>query len=178
MIRCVRLGARAQGERGFSLVELIVTVALFGVVVAVMGPVLTSSMAAGREVDNESRALDQVRVAVARIDRELRSACEVSAPALGSSGSELTFRTETGNSGSYAVTYRIVGGQLIREQGSSSVPIADGLVVTSQEFRHEQNAVASRAQIAVELQVRFEQDNSPRQLSTLISGRNTWSACT
>ena len=170
---------RASGERGFSLVESMVAVALFGCIVVVMGPVMTSGLAAGRQVDHESRALDEARTAIARIDRELRSACEVSAPAVGNSGSVLTFKTQAGaNGATYEVTYSIVGGVLTRVEGGASQAVADGLVVTSQEFTHTENANATRAQIGVDLDVTFEAGGSPRRLSTVISGRNTWTACT
>ena len=70
---------RVRREHGFTLVETMVAVLLISVVIAVFGPVLSSSFEAGEMLSNESRAIDEIRTAVGRIDRELRSACSVTA---------------------------------------------------------------------------------------------------
>lgn len=172
LLRCLR-----ERDDGLSLVELLVTIGLLGAVVATMGPLMTSSLRAGRVVANESRALDEIQSSMDRIDRELRSACEVSSPAVDSSASTLTFKTQADRAGTYEVTYDVVEGQLVRTEDGTTQQIGEGLVVTSEEFTHTQNNTGTRAEIGIDVQVRFEDSNSPRSIKTVIAGRNTWSGC-
>lgn len=160
-------------EAGVSLVEVVMAVALFGSVTAVFGPVLTSSYSATATVADESRALDEIRVAVARIDKELRSAESVTLPAPSSSGPALSFRTYAGSGGAYDVTYRVEEGELVREVDGATSTISEGLVVTSQEFTHTCNP-GRPASVSVDLQVRFAEEHDPRSVGTVIAGRNAW----
>ncbi|HVM41315.1 MAG TPA: hypothetical protein VM618_11130 [Acidimicrobiia bacterium] len=166
-----------EDERGTSLIEISVAMILISAVVVVLGPVMTSSLRSGRVVANESRAIDEMRIAIARIDRELRSACYVETPAKGASGSVLSFWTKAGTGGLYQVTYQVADGRLVRTTADGSETTGDGLVVTSNEFSHVENNTATRAQIGISLQVRFEDSNSPRLLATTVAGRNTWTSC-
>lgn len=165
-----------RGEGGISLIDVTVSAALFGVVVAAFGPLLTRSIESTDAVQNESRAIDEIRVAVSRLDSELRSAECISAPAAGSSGSTLTFRTLAGNGGAYSVTYRVAGDELLRDEGTATSVVGEGLVTNGAEFRHTANA-GQRASVAVNLQVRFEAGHDPRAVQTSIAGRNAWEAC-
>ena len=167
------LTQRCRGERGFTLVEMMIAVALFGTVTAIFAPVLVSSMRSTDALSNESRALDEIRVAVSRIDRELRSAESVSAPAQGTSGSALSFRTYAGTGGAYDVTYQVVDGALQRDEGGQTSTIGVGLVVTSEEFTYTCNP-GQPASITIKFQVRFESSHDPRLLTTTIAGRNAW----
>jgi Tfp pilus assembly protein PilW len=168
---------RWRNERGVTLVELMVALGLLSAVVTVMGPLMTSSFRAGRVVQNESQALDELRIAVARIDRELRSADCITAPVAGTPGSTLAFRTLADPAGPYSATYSVDGsGRLVRTVGSSVEYIGKGLVVTSQEFTRTGNP-GQRDSIAMTFQVRFEDSNSPRVIATTIAGRNAWASC-
>lgn len=166
-----------QSERGTTLIEMAMAMILLGAIVAAFGPIMTSSLRSGRVVSNESRAIDEMRVAVARIDRELRSACYVETPAKDSTGSTLSFWTKAGTGGVYHVTYEVVGGKLERTTDSGTETTSEGLVVTSNEFSHTENNTGTRAQIGISLQVHFEDSNRPRLLATTVAGRNTWTSC-
>lgn len=161
-----------RGEQGFSIFETVVAVSLLTAVVAVMGPIMTSAFRSGRVVQNESRAIDELRVAVARIDRELRSADEVYVPTAGAMGPTLSFRTYADGS-AYDVTYSVSGGQLVRTTDTETQYVGSGLVTTSQEFGHEANP-GQRSRLTIDLQVQFEASSSPRRIQTTIAGRNAW----
>ena len=166
-----------RSERGMSLVEMVVAMSLMLAVVGVFGPVLTSAMNSGKVVQDQSRAIDEIRIAVARIDKELRSAQCISAPLAGQSGSTLTFVSLAGTGGAYTVTYSVApDGHLTRTRGGVCQPVGEGLVVTSEEFSHLTNA-GQRGEIVIKLQVRFENGTSPRAVETTIAGRNAWAAC-
>lgn len=67
------MGAQARPARGFSLIELVMVMVLFGIVAAVAAPVLSSGFQAyftGRDI---SEVDWQARVAIERMTRELRS---------------------------------------------------------------------------------------------------------
>ncbi len=172
---------RSAREAGFSAIELVVAMSLLTAIVAIFGPVMTSSFNSARVTQNESRALDEIRNAVSRIDRELRSAECITAPTAGSTGSGLTFTTYaddgTNPSSAYEVTYSVdADGYLTRTVGTTTTQVGEGIVVTSEEFGHVAN-VGERAAVSIDLQVRFEDDHSPRKISTQIAGRNAWKAC-
>lgn len=169
--------ALLREQSALSLFEVMVAVSLIGAVVAFLGPVMTSSLRAGRVLVNESRAVDEIQSSMDRIDRELRSACEVSSPAADSSASTLTFKTQADRAGTYEVTYEAIDGQLTRTEDGTTQQIGEGLVVTSEEFTHTQNNTGTRAEIGIDIDVRFEDSNSPRSIQTVVSGRNTWSGC-
>jgi len=171
------MSARIADERGFSLVEMVVAIGLVTAVIAVMGPLLTSSMESGRVVSNESRALDELRLAVARIDRELRSADCITVPAAGTSGPSLTFRTLEDPAGPYVVAYAVDGsGRLQRTVDGDTKYLGEGLVMTNEEFARATNP-GQRDSVQIELNVSLEDGNNPRVVSTVVAGRNAWSQC-
>lgn len=170
------LAVRCLAEAGISLLEVVVATSLFGVVVALFGPTMTSAFHAGRVIDNESRAIDEIEVAVARLDRELRSARCIAEPAAGGSGPRLSFTTMADRAGAYDVTYSVTGGRLLRTTASGTSEVGEGLVVTSQEFTHVANP-GQRGTVTITLRVRFEDSHGPRAITTTIAGRNAWASC-
>lgn len=116
----------ARRERGFSLVELVMVIVLFGIVAAFAAPMLGSAFQAwfiGRDI---SEVDWQARVAVERITRELRT---VRAPAdlVLAAADDLTFVDLDGNSIRYCQgavgTCPGAAGELMR----NSQPLAAGI---------------------------------------------------
>jgi prepilin-type N-terminal cleavage/methylation domain-containing protein len=67
------MGARARRPRGFTLIELVMVMVLFGIVAAVAAPVVSSGFQAyftGRDIAEVDW---QARVAIERMTRELRA---------------------------------------------------------------------------------------------------------
>lgn len=163
-----------------TAVELVIAMTLLGSIVAVFGPVMASSFNSARVTQNESRALDEIRNAVARIDRELRSTECIATPAAGASSNTLTFTTHAHDgvhTSAYEVTYAVdANGYLTRTVGTDTSPVGEGIVVTSEEFKHVASP-GERASVAIDLQVRFESNHTPRRISTEIAARNAWEAC-
>jgi prepilin-type N-terminal cleavage/methylation domain-containing protein len=65
---------RRQCDQGFTLVELLMFILLFGIVSAVITTVSTSGLHRQRELQDRGDALAQARTAVQRVDRDIRSA--------------------------------------------------------------------------------------------------------
>jgi prepilin-type N-terminal cleavage/methylation domain-containing protein len=111
-------------SRGFTLIELLVGLALALTITAAVAPLWFSLESAGaRETDRTVHSL-QGRVAVARLERDLRLASaagcpfSVSAPILEASDSQVVFllRTEAGGAPTL-VEWEIVNGTLMRRWG-------------------------------------------------------------
>jgi prepilin-type N-terminal cleavage/methylation domain-containing protein len=71
------LSARSSDESGFSLVELSVAMAILGVVVSVFLGILFWVQTALIRETNRTDSVDQARLAIERLDREIRSASAV-----------------------------------------------------------------------------------------------------
>lgn len=171
---------RCRAERGMTVVELVIAMSLLTAIVAVFGPVMASSFNAANVTQNESRALDEIRNAVARVDRELRSTVCITTPAAGASSNALTFTTHAHDgvhTNAYEVTYAVdSNGYLTRTVGTETSQVGEGIVVTSKEFKHTADP-GERASVAIDLQVRFESSHTPRRITTEIAARNAWEAC-
>jgi prepilin-type N-terminal cleavage/methylation domain-containing protein len=91
-----RLRARAAAEGGFTLVELIMTLAILLIVVASLSSVLVSATRTEVDANNRFQAQEQARTGLAQLTRELHCASAVTvtntagtALAAGSSGSRI-----------------------------------------------------------------------------------------
>jgi prepilin-type N-terminal cleavage/methylation domain-containing protein len=91
-----RLRARAAAQGGFTLVELIMTLAILLIVVASLSSVLVSATHTEVDANNRFQAQEQARTGLAQLTRELHCASSVTvtntagtALAAGSSGSRI-----------------------------------------------------------------------------------------
>jgi prepilin-type N-terminal cleavage/methylation domain-containing protein len=73
--RLFKLVARARGERGYTLIELLVTMAAGLVVIAGLGTVLTVTLQQTTRTFTETDATENARTALTHIENELHSAC-------------------------------------------------------------------------------------------------------
>ena len=94
-------------ETGVSLAELLVTLFLLAVVSIIFNQVLASSLSATNDFENASRANDDIRLVIARIDKELRSAEVICEPGPGLTSDRLRFFTRDG-SGAASVTEELI----------------------------------------------------------------------
>lgn len=116
----------ARRQAGFSLVELVMVIVLFGIVAAFAAPLVGSGFQAwftGRDI---SEVDWQARVAVERMTRELRAARAPTDLALAGAG-DLTFVDVDGNAVRYCLgtvgTCPGAAGELMR----NSQPLASGI---------------------------------------------------
>jgi type II secretory pathway component PulJ len=165
-----------------SLVEVMVALTLMVAIVPIFVPLLLSATRSARALGLQSQTLDTLRLAVATIGRELRSAECIYLPGPnGPAGSVLRFRTDafltaTGH-GSYEVTYTAAQtGELRRQVTGSPGPTvaATGLVDPSGAF---QQIVTPRRSVRLVLRVQSAPDTPVRDVATTIAGRNAWRDC-
>jgi prepilin-type N-terminal cleavage/methylation domain-containing protein len=74
-------------DQGFSLIELLVTMGIMSVVMAVASTALLQIYSGAKQIEQTSIAADQLDTSLTRLERELRYATDVFGPTLGPSGS-------------------------------------------------------------------------------------------
>ncbi|MCX5717824.1 MAG: type II secretion system protein [Nitrospirae bacterium] len=62
-----------RGKRGVTLIELVITMVLMGIVALVVANALSTGIKGNLTTDNRKEALDQARVAMERMRREIRN---------------------------------------------------------------------------------------------------------
>ena len=168
--------ARARGEEGITVVELVVSSSLLLIVAAVFLPIMATSSRSVRPMQVQSQSIDSLRNALAAIGREMRSAACVTEPAPNAgAGNRLRFTTDANNS-VYEVTYIADDGQLLRQvTGESSVTLLEtGLVNPSDAFTH---IATPRRTVGVVFHFQPDPTRPVLDLSTVMAGRNAWHAC-
>ena len=168
-------------ESGVSLVETLVAITLMVAIVPIFVPLLISSTRSARSLGFQSQTLDQLRLTVANIGRELRSAeCIYLPVANGPAGSTLRFKTDaflsaTGSAG-YEVTYTATPGELTRKVTGpqASTIAATGLVAPSDAF---QQVFTPRRSVKLVFRIQTDPDTPVRDVRTTIAGRNAWRDC-
>lgn len=169
----------ANDERGITLVELIVALAILGIVAPVAGAAMVSSLRATDELSGSARVLDELRLQVTAISRELRSATCITSPPSNTSGTVLTFFTASNgldpNAVGSRVTYEVVGEELRRTQGSNPTSVVGrGVVGPVAPFLQ---VTTPRRSVEIRLLVRLVEGDAPQLIKTTVAGRNAWRTC-
>lgn len=94
-----RLRRRMADESGFTLVEMIITMTIFGVIVTVLGSTLSSSKKASDTVRQVTDLNAEARQALNRISRELRQAKKVESVSPPDGATGLTFQVDFNGNG-------------------------------------------------------------------------------
>ena len=167
-------------ERGITLVELIVAMALLAIAALVVGVAMVTSLRTTDQLTASSATLDALRLQVTAISRELRSATCITSPAENTSGTVLTFSTASNgmdpNDAASKVTYEVVGGELLRTQGTGTPSVvSDGIVGPVAPFRQ---VTTPRRSVQIDLSVRLLDGKPPQDIGTVVAGRNAWRTCT
>lgn len=171
------MGRAARAEHGFTLAEVVVTVSMMAVLGVTLASTLVSNFGATVAVEAESKGMDELRVALARVEKEFRFAECVYEPFVSTaggsaSGSSLRFKTRVGN-GAYEVTYRVTGTTFVRSDGTGDQVVATDVVGSSSLFT-AWDATRRRVDVTLTVQPR---GSGPRAFETTLTGRNAWREC-
>lgn len=171
----MRARIRARQESGITVVELVISVMIIGIVSGVFLPIMASSQRSIRPMQVKSQTIDALRNSLTSIGREMRSAACVSEPAPNAAPSNrLRFTTDANNT-VYEVTYIAQDGQLLRQvTGENSVLVETGLVNPGDAFTH---IATPRRTVRVVFHFQPDPKEPVLDLSTVITGRNAWHAC-
>lgn len=122
---------RRHRNNGFTLVELLIGMAMMAVLMAAIAGVLSSSMNSFSYSMSKAHSLQPARTAINQIGDSVRyTAAAISNPALGSSGNELDFTDSTSNS--YRIYVPSTGSNantiIITKNGIVASSLAAGMV--------------------------------------------------
>ncbi|MBI4688976.1 MAG: prepilin-type N-terminal cleavage/methylation domain-containing protein [Nitrospirae bacterium] len=116
---------------GFTLIELVITMLLIGIVAFIVADAMSTGFKAYFVTDNRKEALDQARIAMERMTREIRNVRSlgrdndgdgnIDADITTANASELCF-TDTNNT---AIRFRLSGTNILRSEGTSCPPATE-----------------------------------------------------
>lgn len=147
---------RDRAERGATLVELMVVLAVMGVVAAIAGSIILSTREAERFNDATGEAMNQARVAGDRIQRELREASEADCDEHEPEREELRFCPGLDEAACDDETtwteYRLDGEMLVREADGEARIVASSMrSFTCDAARFEGDETPSLIDLRLEL---------------------------
>lgn len=116
-----------KNKNGFTLIELVITMVLIGIVAYVVASSLSTGIKAFFVTDNRKEALDQARIAMERMTREMRNLRSSSDVGIGSSGTQFCFTNIDGTT----VSFRYPGlsaNTIARQDGLANIAACPGAV--------------------------------------------------
>lgn len=173
-------GARRRGETGATLVEVLVTILLMGIVTAIATPALLSGINVLNHTDDDTQGLSDIRFFVERMSRDLRGARKVYT---GSTASELriwvdhnaNYRAEPEENITWRLELHGSGPHfdVVRETGAGVSEIASQTVVNGMTFAYTPAPEATRfVRVSVEYDARPGRDASIKTAGFDIRLRN------
>lgn len=114
-------------QKGFTLVELVMTMVLIGIVAYVVATALTTGIKAYFMTDFRKEALDQSRIAMERMTREIRNVRSSSDIWVGVNASEFCFVNTEGTS----IDFRYTANTILREEPATCSGAAGNTLATS-----------------------------------------------
>jgi prepilin-type N-terminal cleavage/methylation domain-containing protein len=197
-----RLIQRLRSDDGVTLTELMVVLMLMGIVSVIFSTAVVSALRSTRNVEGVARSNDDIRLAIATLDRELRSASQICTPGPAESGDILTFQTRLAT-GTETITYRIDDpdadgvGTLVKSDDNGDRVVVEGVVngfvaaetgVPEPMFTNQgiteavgpSTTVTGSPSFGKVISLRVWVDSNPRDdispklETTELSGRNVW----
>lgn len=159
---------KTNTSKGFSLLELLITIAIFSMIAVMIVGAFSSIMRGRGSVEARSIVNSELRFAFQRIEQDVRNASSVTTPAsIGVSSATLVLVVD-----SQTITYDVSGGQVRRQVGVSTAEnITSSSTVTFAApmfYRSENtNTVLSKTTVSITatLSASYNGANPERQYS-------------
>jgi type II secretory pathway component PulJ len=175
-------------ERGLTLIEITVAIALMVAVTPIVTSVMTNTLEVGVATEDQSRTVDELRGQMYAITRELRSANCIRIPAAPDTPGDALFFTTESQIGTTATArhlhYQVTGGELVRKEYDGTDLDTANVVGTRKVGPGLQGAPTTfelretpRRSVIIKLQIRFGDGRTTQQLATTVAGRNAWLTC-
>ncbi|MEY2565588.1 MAG: hypothetical protein QOE35_117 [Actinomycetota bacterium] len=175
---------REDGQRGMSLIELMIAISIMAIVGPIAASIMVSTLRAGTATEDQSRVVDELRLQMYAVSRELRSATCIMIPTDLSPGpgDTLRFTTEAqvgSSSSTLYLQYQVTESQLVRTQytdatfttPSGTRYVGPGLVSPNTTFTLRSTPKKS---MVIDLRLQLASNRPVQQLTTTIAGRNAW----
>ena len=190
----------SRRNNGATLVELMVTLAVMSVAMAIVASTLILVERATNQIEHSSVAVDAARLVSASLDRELRSADCISEPGENIYSDTLTFDTTINTKGSVTLTYKVIYGDapvspngiVTRAEGLGAPRTVitevgpapkgtDGLrkkdPITGQQTEPFKQVNTPLRTLVIDIPIQSD-NGGIFNLLTTIAGRNSWRRCT
>lgn len=159
-----RLRARLSSETGYSLIELLIALAIFGTVLGAVTVLFLQASSGQADMNRRYRAQQDARVAVDKMRREIHCSSAVAPAGLSSSISvSLPGHCPSAGNVTQTVTYDVVGSAQRFQLRRNSVVLAD--FVTEQNAFDYTAPVASTSlgKLTVTLPINIEPTNAAKE---------------
>jgi prepilin-type N-terminal cleavage/methylation domain-containing protein len=126
-LRTTNYELRTIDTKGFTLIEIIVVIVILSIVSAITINFLINSLRIYTMTVNQKTLLDEGKLALERICRDIRDARSITSPASGSSGSLVTFIRNNATAQDVAaesITFQLTGNTLQKVKSSPSATSA------------------------------------------------------
>jgi prepilin-type N-terminal cleavage/methylation domain-containing protein len=161
---------RRRDQRGFTLVEVMVSATILLLAMAVIGPMLTSMVRNTNRVSSEAEALDVARLALRRLGADVQGAGCVAAPASGVSAAQLLLVGRDATGAAVPIVWSVAGGVLTRTVTAAGNAVAvvelDDLVGAPTVFTR-----LADGRVDVHLTVSIDAGSRQRPLGTIVGAR-------
>lgn len=127
-----------KNERGLTLVELVIGMAVMALVGAAIFGVLSSSLRAYQYGANDERAFAQARTALSNVAAELRYDALVTSPAAGETATQISY-SKNGEARSISLGTGVETGYLVFETPAGRRLVGDGLIKNAAFTTNETN---------------------------------------
>jgi prepilin-type N-terminal cleavage/methylation domain-containing protein len=114
-------------SKGFTLIELIMVIVILSIISAISIYFLVNSVKIYAMTVNQKTLLDEGKLALERMCREIRDARSISSPSSGGSGSSITFQRTNGtaqDSANENITFQRTGSVLEKDKATPDVTVA------------------------------------------------------
>ena len=139
---------RMMGQRGFTLLEMLVGISILGLISSGLGSTIFYSFRAGRDVVSDGQAINELRRGLGYFSSDVTMAKTSNLTDGGAAASSVTFTwtDEYGGAGTpHTLVYSLSSGSLMRALDGSAYPVARN--VTSISFTRSGRAITAQAQV-------------------------------
>jgi prepilin-type N-terminal cleavage/methylation domain-containing protein len=160
-------------DRGVTLVELMISMALMGLVVAIVAATLGLAQRTTNRIESSSNAIDAARLVSATLDRELRSAVCIKEPVPNQPAPRNVLTFQTAASPGAGITYEIVDDTVTRTENGATRTVVEHVGATTTAF---QQLMTPLRTVVVDIPIRSD-NGGEFHLQTTVAGRNAWGQC-
>lgn len=167
------LDRRDTGDTGVTLFELVISIAVMSIVVAIVASTLSLAQQTTNRIENSSVAIDSARLLSATLDRELRSAVCINEPLPSQAPPRNRLNFQTVASPGDGITYEIVDATVTRTEHGVTRTVIEHVGVTTTAF---QQLMTPLRTVVVDIPIRSD-NGGEFHLQTTVAGRNAWGQC-